>query len=101
MPSRQDSASGREVGSMPADRTAPSSRREPPPVPEEPSAQSDASGPTLLLPQHRDLLAASAIADDVVNERGYRSVTTKARLTDLGFTRPQARVPALLIPIHG
>src|SRR6266542_1946099 len=57
-----------------------------------------------LLAQHPVLLAASSIADEVANSRGYRSIEQKARLTELGFSVRQARVPALLIPIwnvHG
>ena len=52
-----------------------------------------------LLPQHAALLTASAITDEVAQARGYRSVEQKARLTELGFSSTQARVPALLIPI--
>jgi Domain of unknown function (DUF3854) len=52
-----------------------------------------------LLPQHAALLEASAISDEVGSARGYRSVVHKARLTELGFSSVQARVPALLIPI--
>ncbi len=57
-----------------------------------------------LLPQHAALLGASAISDEVALARGYRSVERRARLTELGFSSAQARVPALLIPIwniHG
>ncbi|CAN5681894.1 hypothetical protein BH23CHL8_BH23CHL8_28820 [soil metagenome] len=57
-----------------------------------------------LLPQHAALLTASAISDEVARTRGYRSVEQKARLTELGFSSMQARVPALLIPVwdvHG
>jgi putative DNA primase/helicase len=57
------------------------------------------SGP--LLPQHAALLKASAISDEVAAERGYRSVTVKAELTRLGFSERAARVPALLLPVHG
>jgi hypothetical protein len=52
-----------------------------------------------LLPQHASLLVASAISAEVAKARGYRSVEQKARLTELGFSSAQARVPALLIPI--
>ena len=58
----------------------------------------------ILLPQHTALLTASAISDEVARARGYRSVEQKARLTELGFSSTQARVPTLLIPIwdvHG
>ena len=54
-----------------------------------------------LLPQHAALLSASAISPEVAAARGYRSVTVKAELTRLGFSDRQARVPALLLPIHG
>jgi hypothetical protein len=54
-----------------------------------------------LLPQHAALLRASAISDEVATARGYRSMEQKARLTELGFSHAQARVPALLIPIIG
>ena len=54
-----------------------------------------------LLPQHAALLTASAISAQVVHSRGYRSITVKAELTRLGFSDRQARVPALLLPVHG
>jgi hypothetical protein len=54
-----------------------------------------------LLPQHEALLRGSAISDGVAEARGYRSVEQKARLTELGFSQAQARVPALLSPIFG
>jgi len=54
-----------------------------------------------LLPQHRKLLARSAIAAKVAIDRGYRSVTKKSELEERGFSRPQCRVPALLLPVHG
>ncbi|MFI5258792.1 MAG: DUF3854 domain-containing protein [Candidatus Limnocylindrales bacterium] len=52
-----------------------------------------------LLPQHAALLTASAISEEIAQARGYRSLEQKARLTELGFSPTQARVPALLIPI--
>lgn len=54
-----------------------------------------------LLPQHAVLIRGSAISDEVATARGYRSIEQKARLTELGFSHAQARVPALLIPIIG
>jgi len=54
----------------------------------------------LLLPQHQALIESSAIAPEVAAARGYRSVTTKAEMQRLGFGASQARVPALLIPVH-
>ena len=53
-----------------------------------------------LLPQHARQLAESAIAPEVAEARGYRSVETKAELGRLGFSAAQRRTPALLIPIH-
>jgi len=55
----------------------------------------------LLIPHHAALLAASTISAIVARTRAYRSVTTKAELLELGFSAPQARVPALLIPVWG
>jgi Protein of unknown function (DUF3631)/Domain of unknown function (DUF3854) len=46
------------------------------------------------------MLKASAIADDVVEERGYFSVKQKGELEHLGFGRSQQLVPSLVIPIH-
>ncbi len=55
-----------------------------------------------LLPHHRRmLLEGSAIAPEVVEARGYRTVRKKAELERLGFGRNQRHVPGLLIPIHG
>lgn len=50
---------------------------------------------------HRRALEASSIPADVIAERGYRTITTKADLRRLGFAETQLLVPALLIPIHG
>ena len=52
-----------------------------------------------LLPHHSALLQASAIAPEVAMARGYRSVTTKAELKQLGFPQSQRLAPSLLIPI--
>src|SRR5437016_3002964 len=49
----------------------------------------------------RELHEESAIALDVIAERGYRTVTSAAELRALGFAPFQARAPALLIPLHG
>ena len=55
-----------------------------------------------LLPRHHALLEVeSAIAPDVIAERGYFSATTKAQLGELGFGRSLQRVPSLVIPVHG
>ena len=53
-----------------------------------------------LLPQHLELIEASAIAPEVAAARGYRSVMSKSELGALGFGRAQQRVPTLLIPIR-
>jgi hypothetical protein len=55
----------------------------------------------VLLPQHADLLAASAISPAVAHARGYRSIETKAELKRLGFGDAQRRAPALLLPVWG
>jgi Domain of unknown function (DUF3854) len=54
-----------------------------------------------LLPQHEELLTASAISDEVASERGYWSATRRAELEELGFGRKAQRVPSLVIPVHG
>jgi hypothetical protein len=43
----------------------------------------------------------SAIAPEVISERGYFTATDPAELEELGFARSQRRVPALVIPVHG
>jgi hypothetical protein len=53
-----------------------------------------------IAPHHAHLIAASGISDDVAAVRGYRTVTTKAKLRRLGFSDRQASVPALLLPVH-
>jgi hypothetical protein len=50
---------------------------------------------------HQALITASAIKADVAEARGYRTVTVKAELGRLGFSRNQQCVPALLLPIRG
>ena len=50
---------------------------------------------------HLEQLAKSAIAHEVIIERGYCSVTNKAELASLGFNSNQQRVPGLLIPLWG
>lgn len=55
-----------------------------------------------LLPQHQAMLEASAISPDVAAARGYRSMGNRhdqSELMALGFTKAQAIVPGLLIPI--
>jgi hypothetical protein len=52
-----------------------------------------------LDPQHLELIKKSAIIPQVCRERGYRTITEKARLADKGFSRAQCNVPGLLNPI--
>jgi hypothetical protein len=53
-----------------------------------------------LSQSHYDMLKASAISDDVIRERGYRTITDAAELRELGFSRSQERAPGLLLPLH-
>lgn len=58
-----------------------------------------------LSDKHRAMLQASAISDEVIDVRGYRTVTKPDDLDHLGFAPVQARTvseqaPGLLIPIH-
>ena len=57
-----------------------------------------------LLPQHQQLIDESGISAEVALARGYFSAKTKTELADLGFSRSQCAVPALVVPIwnvHG
>lgn len=56
--------------------------------------------PPPLLPQHQKLVDASGISPRVAAARGYRSLTRKVELKELGFGEAQRRVPALLVPLH-
>jgi hypothetical protein len=52
-------------------------------------------------PNHlRQLTEESGIDADVILERGYRTVKSKAELARLGFSRVQQLTPALLIPMY-
>jgi hypothetical protein len=54
-----------------------------------------------LSKEHYQALKASAIADEVILERGYRTVTDGEELRKLGFSVAQSkRTPALLLPIY-
>lgn len=53
-----------------------------------------------LAQRHYEMLKASAIADDVIKERGYKTITQAEELRPLGFAPSQERVPGLLIPLH-
>ncbi len=53
-----------------------------------------------LTPAHTAMLAESAVSREVAEARGYRTVTDKDELTELGFTSRQAKVPGILIPLY-
>lgn len=42
----------------------------------------------------------SGISEDVIEARGYRTITNVADLKECGFTRTQWRTPGLLLPLH-
>ena len=52
-----------------------------------------------LSPKHKSILKDSAISDDVIDARGYRTVINSAELRELGFSHNQCRVPGLLLPL--
>ncbi len=54
-----------------------------------------------LSDHHLAMLRASAISDDVIAARGYRSITNADELQPLGFAPSQRRAPGLLLPHHG
>lgn len=57
--------------------------------------------PSNLEDRHKKELAeGSGIGVDVIEARGYRTVTEPFELAALGFSRAQRRVPGLLIPFH-
>src|SRR5215218_2100895 len=49
----------------------------------------------------QQLVEESGIAPQVIVDRGYRTVTTKAELKRLGFSKTQQLAPALVIPMYG
>jgi hypothetical protein len=54
-----------------------------------------------LSPEHWEMLTKeSGISEEVVAARGYWTATDPGELKQLGFADYQARVPALVIPIH-
>jgi hypothetical protein len=63
-----------------------------------------AAAPTLALHHLRMLRDESGIADEVIVERGYRSIDSAQGYTELkalGFSQAQARLtPGLLLPLH-
>ena len=64
-------------------------------------SDSQSSNPSCPLSQkHLDMLRASAINDDVIQGRGYRTITDAKELKALGFAQSQCRAPGLLLPLH-
>ena len=47
----------------------------------------------------RVLREESGISDEVIRQRGYRSITAAAELRALGFAEAQCRPPGLLLPL--
>jgi len=57
--------------------------------------------PTRLSPAHqRMLFEESCLSTSVAVERRYHTVASKAELAQLGFSKPQQRVPALVVPLY-
>ena len=58
-----------------------------------------------LSPSHLDSLRGSGISDDIIRERGYRTVARQSDLIALGFSERQAATAknghVLVIPLHG
>ena len=54
-----------------------------------------------LLPQHTQMLTASAIMPEIAKVRGYWSATKKSELKALGFSDAQCLVPAFVVPVFG
>lgn len=56
----------------------------------------------MLAERHlRELRDDSGIPEQLIAERGYRTVTDPGELLALGFDDYQARTPCLLVPLHG
>jgi hypothetical protein len=53
-----------------------------------------------LAAHHLVMLKASSISDQVIRERGYKTVTDESELRVLGFSPSQCRVLGLLIPLN-
>lgn len=52
-----------------------------------------------LSQEHIRSLCASAIKDEIINARGYKTITDEKELRELGFSPSQCRVPGLLLPL--
>jgi len=55
----------------------------------------------ILSQAHKLMLKASALTDEIIADRAYRTIDDPADLEALGFSNQQAMTPALLIPVHG
>jgi len=53
-----------------------------------------------LDPSHLVALHASAITDEVIFTRGYRTVRSNDELQKFGFAPAQCKAPGLLLPVH-
>ena len=53
-----------------------------------------------LAQRHYEMLKASAITDEVIKERGYKTIINAKDLQLLGFSSSQENVPGLLLPLH-
>jgi hypothetical protein len=56
---------------------------------------------TLKEEHWESLISGSGISEEVVQARGYWTATDPDEMLELDFTKPQRRVPALVIPVHG
>src|SRR5262245_46446916 len=57
---------------------------------------------TLSTEHLKHLREGSGLSDEVILERGYRTITTKTALREYGFSDKQVNAtPGLLIPQHG
>lgn len=54
-----------------------------------------------LFTEHYEHLKGSAISDEIIKERGYKSVLGRLPLAEAGFTKAQQRYPGILIPLYG
>jgi hypothetical protein len=67
-----------------------------------PSNGAESESQRKLSPEHlRALLEESAIAPEVVSDRGYFTATDSAELEKLDLAQYQRRVPALVVPVYG
>jgi hypothetical protein len=81
-------------------QNAPAGARAKTPAKRQGNNQKNYTTPQRLMQQHYDMLKASAISDEVIRERDYRSIQDPKDLRSLGFAESQIRVPGLLLPLH-